>query len=75
MSLLPKELKGLKVRFHRPDGAKRDYRVNGFGEQVHEAVDMAEGKRMSVGKYLQEQYGHQLKYSKGFTLQGSLRGL
>ena len=66
----PKELKGLKVRFHRPDGAKRDYRVNRFGPQVHEAVEMSEGKRMSVGKYMQEEYGHQLKYPRGLTLQG-----
>ena len=72
--LHPKELKGLKVRFHRPDGALRDYRVNGFGPQVHVAVEMGDGKRMSVGKYIHDEYKHDLKHRGGLTLQGSRRG-
>ena len=38
ISNLSKELKGLKVRFHRPDNAKRDYRVNEVGPPVHVPV-------------------------------------
>ena len=71
---LSQELKGLKVRFHRPDGALRDYRVNGIGPQVHVAVEMGEGKKMSVGKYIHDEYKHDLKHPRGLTLQGSRRG-
>ena len=71
---LSQELKGLKVRFHRPDGALRDYRVNGIGPQVHVAVEMGDGKKMSVGKYIHDEYKHDLKHPRGLTLQGSLTG-
>ena len=30
---------------------------------------MGDGKKMSVGKYMQEEYGHRLKHPTGLTLQ------
>ncbi len=65
---LEKELRGLKIRFLRPDGAKRDYRVNGFGTRGDLAVKMSDNKTMSVDQYLRTEYGRGLRYPKLLTL-------
>ena len=63
---IEKELKGLKIRFERPDGAKRDYRVNGFGPHCDNtcAVTKESGKKLSIAQYFQEDYKKTLKYPK-----------
>ena len=54
---LSKELCGLKIRFERPDGQKRDYRANGLTKDIGKYLTFpsAEGKT-SVINYFKKQY-------------------
>ncbi len=70
---ISKELKGLKCRFERPDGHKRDYRANGLGPvaTAPTAVQIErDGKtlEMSVQQYFMEEYKHKLEFPNYYTL-------
>lgn len=59
-------LPGLKVRFLRPDGSKRDYRVNAFGPRcnVVGAVTKDDGTKLSIEQFYKEAYQYKLKNPK-----------
>jgi eukaryotic translation initiation factor 2C len=59
---LGKELKGLKIRFERPDGNKRDYKANGLGPDANEnnTVVTDQGK-YSLVRYYRETYNYTIR--------------
>ncbi|TRY67145.1 hypothetical protein TCAL_02956 [Tigriopus californicus] len=57
------EIKNLKVRFHRPDKAKRDYKVNKFGPAANKPnVIDKDGKKMSIEFFFATEYKWKLNY-------------
>ncbi len=63
---IQKELSGLKIRFMRPNGQKRDYRVNKLmspANRLMMAVDKENKRRkITIEQYFNQEYGYRLKY-------------
>ena len=59
-----REIRDLKVRFERPDGAKRDYRMNKLGKNAHQQTFFLESKKakVSIAVYFKEEYNYVIKY-------------
>ncbi len=63
LELANKELKDLKARFIRPDGAKRDYRMNKLVKDAHkQKFKLESGEMMTVFDYFKKQYKYTMKY-------------
>jgi len=60
---LSKELKGLKIRFERPDGNKRDYRANGLGPPSSRTGTVkTDTGQYSVQSYFKESYRYKVEH-------------
>ncbi len=63
---IQRELSGLKVRFVRPNGQKRDYRVNKLmapANRLMMAMDKENKRRkITIEQYFNQEYGYHLKY-------------
>ena len=59
-----REIRDLKVRFERPDGAKRDYRMNKLGKNAHQQTFFLESKKakVSIAAYFKEEYNYMIKF-------------
>ncbi len=61
-----KELSGLKIRFMRPNGQKRDYRVNKLmppANRLMMAMDKENKRRkITIEQYFSQEYGYRLKF-------------
>jgi len=59
------EIRGLKVRFIRPDGEKRDYRVNGLTEKsAEQLIFEADGLKTNVVDYFRKIYKCDIRYKR-----------
>lgn len=57
------EIKDLKARFIRPDGAKRDYRMNRLVKNpVQQKFKLETGEELSVDAYFKRQYDYDIKH-------------
>lgn len=57
------ELKGLKIRYNRPDGGKRDYRVNKLMDPAtHLKMKLEDGSVITIQKYFRDSYKTELKH-------------
>ena len=63
---IQKELAGLKIRFVRPNGQKRDYRVNKLMAPANRLMMTMDKenkrKKITIEQYFNQEYGYQLKY-------------
>ena len=60
-----RHIRDLKVRFERPDGAKRDYRMNRLGKNANEQTFMLENKsKVSIAQYFKDAYNYKIRYPK-----------
>ena len=58
-----REIKDLKVRFLRPDGAKRDYCMNKLVDPARiQTFEQENGEKMSVYNYFERHYKYKIKY-------------
>ena len=55
--LVEKEIRDLKVTFHRPDGCKRAYRMLKFvGPPKNQLITLDDGKKQSVFDYFRQKF-------------------
>ena len=60
-----RHIRDLKVRFERPDGAKRDYRMNRLGKNANQQTFLLENKsKVSIAQYFKDTYNYKIKYPK-----------
>ena len=63
LDFVGKEIKDLKARFLRPDGHKRDYRMNRLGKSpALQKFKLENGQETTVEKYFRDHYNYKLKY-------------
>eukprot|EP00096_Caligus_rogercresseyi_P000908 TRINITY_DN1146_c0_g1_i5.p1 TRINITY_DN1146_c0_g1~~TRINITY_DN1146_c0_g1_i5.p1 ORF type:complete len:865 (+),score=267.54 TRINITY_DN1146_c0_g1_i5:793-3387(+) len=62
LATLEAELKGLKIRFKRPDNNLRDYRFNKFVKPASEEKVEIDGKKMKIVDYYLSAYNYRLKH-------------
>merc|ERR1719348_2808121 len=60
--ILQKDLKGLKIRYIRPDGQKREWRCNKVMDPSRFLKFEHEGVKMTIEEYFKIQYKYKLKY-------------
>jgi len=60
--ILQKDLKGLKVRYIRPDGQKREWRCNKVMDAARNLKFEHEGKKTTVEEYFKIAYKYKLKF-------------
>jgi len=59
---LSQELKGLKIRFERPDHNKRDYRANGVGpDALQKGTVVTDQGNFSLVEYYRQTYKYVIK--------------
>ena len=55
--LVEKEIRDLKIKFHRPDGSKRAYRMLKFvGPPKNQFITLDDGKKQSVFDYFKQNF-------------------